>query len=449
MNNDPFLTHARPISAAASRPVNSDPFMSHTPPAQEPPPQSRQQEPPPQSRQQDENPFQMHSPTPFNMHDELVNDPFLTHQMKVEATAKANAPVAPRREPPKAKATSADLTDLNLNPLLTGGNRWAKERRFAKMPKLPDRDDLYNFIGSGDDNREKWTGWMYMMLPFLLYLYVVLLWMIMKHWWPGFPVLATILTLVVCLVVIFIGEFGHKYGSLSFTALGTLCFFSVCAGWCVGSYGYHDFSRPYWWMEVGQVYDLVTASLDPSAVSDAAILNFYSNETSDPASDTSVDTSRSAGYKYGGYYYCVAPYLDRDMAASDDITVSFWSVGIGCCDLFGNFDCDDVAYEDAFVGVVQLENGFPHPGSNQKMFERAVSKAEYKWNMKSKSSKMFVRTVKVAGEVKAWLFFCILFYFLVCAFIVFLFLAVIAWATNYYGWGRSSLSVIVKQTGFV
>lgn len=88
-------------------------------------------------------------------------------------------------------------------------------------------------------------------------------------------------------------------------------------------------------------YDNIRFDTDPRAVIDGGVLNF--------AEGTSLDTSRSAGYKLWLDEYCAAPIVKSDKP--EEAPVGFWAVGMGCCKSRGEFACDDAKDASAHSGV--------------------------------------------------------------------------------------------------
>lgn len=80
----------------------------------------------------------------------------------------------------------------------------------------------------------------------------------------------------------------------------------------------------------------VLPNTHPLAVGGAGVLEF--------AAGTRLDTSLSAGYKFWFYNYCAAPIVGPD---PESVPVSFWAVGVGCCDSRGKFTCDSAADQSA------------------------------------------------------------------------------------------------------
>lgn len=88
-------------------------------------------------------------------------------------------------------------------------------------------------------------------------------------------------------------------------------------------------------------YQNVRPNVSPKAVVDAGILTF--------GEDTILKTEMSAGFKHLFYNYCAAPIVDHKDPKATPVT--FWAVGIGCCESRGKFLCDSAADASARSGV--------------------------------------------------------------------------------------------------
>lgn len=83
-------------------------------------------------------------------------------------------------------------------------------------------------------------------------------------------------------------------------------------------------------------YKNVSPTTDPMALSDAGVLRF--------APGTILDTSSSAGFKFWFSTFCAAPVVGRDPQAAP---ITFWAVGVGCCNSRGGFTCDSAEDKSA------------------------------------------------------------------------------------------------------
>jgi len=87
-------------------------------------------------------------------------------------------------------------------------------------------------------------------------------------------------------------------------------------------------------------YKDVQSTIDPVAVSDAGILKF--------AKGTTLDTQASAGFKFWTSTWCAAPVVGTDPQAAP---ITFWAVGVGCCDARGGFTCDSAEDKTAISAM--------------------------------------------------------------------------------------------------
>merc|ERR1719502_1909289 len=104
---------------------------------------------------------------------------------------------------------------------------------------------------------------------------------------------------------------GVRWGPVSLMALGSLCLLAILMGTYLGELGWIYWWQGFWWMNIGQQSVATTASTLAGARSDAATLSFHT-----ASNDTSVDASRSAGYKDTDTY-CVAPIMSPETAGAD------------------------------------------------------------------------------------------------------------------------------------
>eukprot|EP00928_Gymnodinium_smaydae_P029874 TRINITY_DN22379_c0_g1_i2.p1 TRINITY_DN22379_c0_g1~~TRINITY_DN22379_c0_g1_i2.p1 ORF type:complete len:350 (-),score=57.41 TRINITY_DN22379_c0_g1_i2:79-1128(-) len=122
---------------------------------------------------------------------------------------------------------------------------------------------------------------------------------------------------------------------------------AVAAGLLVGLWIYYT-----QWVYYIRYRDLarhtnVQGSQPAAAFADTGIVTF--------TADTQVDVTRAVGYQsaVAGALLCVAPVVDSTMAPTDQI--SFFAVGIGCCDWRSSFRCGDVGDPSAKSGLLALD----------------------------------------------------------------------------------------------
>lgn len=318
--------------------------------------------------------------------------------------------------------------------------RWRPQQVFsAPLQAKATRDyaaEFWAWLGDGDPHRETWAGYLYVVLPVLLYAWVLLLWLVLKHFAPVLTVVATLALATAALTVTVIGAMGKRYGTISFLCLGPLCLLAVILGYLVGSSGWDSYARQYWWMQVGTDYTDTSASTAASSRADAAFVGFWDTATNNgTVAGSMVDAARSAGFQ-DGRTYCVAPILNPQLAGSQVIRVEYWAVGMDCCDLFGNFACDDARAYDGVHGVRMLERGFPCPGCNAHLFHKAVRKAEAMHGLISSRDHLFLRMVRSPEQMERWLLLRTLVFAMGCSLGVLLLFAALGWGLNFYGIAR-------------
>jgi len=94
----------------------------------------------------------------------------------------------------------------------------------------------------------------------------------------------------------------------------------------------------------------VKANTDPDAVMDAGILSFNK--------DVFLDTESSAGFNYWFYTYCAAPVVHKHSPTAAPVT--FWAVGVNCCNSRGGFVCDSAEDATARAAVPLRHHSIGH-----------------------------------------------------------------------------------------
>jgi hypothetical protein len=303
---------------------------------------------------------------------------------------------------------------------------------------------LKALLGPGDPNRRAQNRNVLILLPWVVFVFMVLTWCSIRHYSSD---LATIITLFVfgaCMVMLFRWSSGAGKKAPNLLSLSVLCLLAVTAGTACGLYGWNHQWRQWWWFSTGEVYDSTSAATPALAREDASVIGFLGPNLSTSSSShsgwnyTSVASSMSAGFVHD-HIYCVAPILNADMASGAAITVNYWAVGMDCCDQGGaSFTCDDSRVATAQTGVVMLHGGYPCPSCNNAMFALAVSKAEALHGLVSSSEALFVRWVSNATALEDTYLEKALLYVLVVAIIALVFFFVAGALSWYYGVGDSS-----------
>mmetsp|Transcript_43153 Transcript_43153/g.127872 ORF Transcript_43153/g.127872 Transcript_43153/m.127872 type:complete len:378 (+) Transcript_43153:63-1196(+) len=122
---------------------------------------------------------------------------------------------------------------------------------------------------------------------------------------------------------------------------------ATVAGILIGLYLYYSFLIYYQHYDGMRVETNVAASQPAALFGDVGMLQF--------TSATRLDVGRSLGYRaaYLAETLCVAPVVDSSMGPTDGVT--FFAIGLGCCEWRSSFDCDDAASADAAFGLLALD----------------------------------------------------------------------------------------------
>lgn len=312
------------------------------------------------------------------------NDPFATGPLGVDADAPGTLD----------SYGSIETLDPSQGP--------SKREQLVQAVQLAEKTAAESFaslLGPGDPGRDEQSRKMAIMGPWLLYLWVILLRLILSHYSELAATILISLVAASCGAMLVFWYRGFRRGPVSLLAAGALGLVATTAGANVGTYGYEMYYRQYWWTETGQRGGITTASVPALARSDFAVLNFWNSAHSTTYNETRVDPSRGAGYKDTDYY-CVAPILSPEIAGAALVRVNYWAIGINCCQLSGQFTCDGSREWNAGLGVVMVDGGFPCPSCNTEQFRLAVGKAEAMHGLVSANGAMFVRFVQDSGSVE-------------------------------------------------
>lgn len=136
--------------------------------------------------------------------------------------------------------------------------------------------------------------------------------------------------------------------------MGLFCFIGAIAGFSLGWYNHYKHMVYYYTYNSLRKYTNVAGSEPPQELGDAGMMSF--------TGDTHIDTTRAAGYKNaadGGHMYCVAPVLDSQQGGESPIT--FWAVGVDCCEPRAHFNCDDAGDGGAKSALILLDKEFLVP----------------------------------------------------------------------------------------
>jgi len=309
--------------------------------------------------------------------------------------------------------------------------------------------DLLPFLPPGYDGRTTLGLKQLVIHPFVAFAGTLLTWSILQHVNLQLCVVVTFLWGCVCIGTIARSTKQLLVIRVSPKVLGTLVLLGLAWGFAVGLQGYSLHFRQIWFSFSGPQLP-ASAATPAGAVSDAATIDFYRGTSSQSATNgTSVDSSRSAGFKDDGHIYCVAPVMNAQTASADLPRVHYWAIGLDCCEPFGSFTCGDSREPEAGYGVVMLDGGFPCPTCNNDQFRLAVGKAESLFGVVSAPGAVSLQWTKSISGVK-WgkmgAALCFLAVSLVLAIFSFAVLGGIVW---YFSLGLSDDEKLGREHGSV
>lgn len=383
----------------------------------------------------------------------LSGNPFMTDAIgraAPNAASSGRAAAAAAAFPNQRHAEHAEMpehagpVDLAQDPFMNGPNgRLPKEeKRSPGMVEELQREvkvvqeqvkhwseSAFAMLGPGDKDRKNGARSILVVIPVLMFVWELLIWMMVQHISTNSCWLITMTLAITSGCAVMLWYLGIRWGSVSLLALGGMCLVAVILGTCLGRQGWFNSWEEFWWMNIGQQLIASTAATPAGARSDAASLSFHN------ATTTSVDASRSAGFKETDLF-CVAPIMSPESAGAEFGRVNFWAVGINCCRKYGVFTCDSSREAGGGYGIVQLQGGFPCPSCNVDKFRKAVSKAEAMFGLVSAPDALFVRWVENPGRAKLTCGLWAVGYLVLCMCLGSLFLQGLGFIAWYYGIGR-------------
>mmetsp|Transcript_95153 Transcript_95153/g.268871 ORF Transcript_95153/g.268871 Transcript_95153/m.268871 type:complete len:395 (+) Transcript_95153:134-1318(+) len=353
----------------------------------------------------------------------VSNDPFLTHTLPVARSS-------PFAEDPLTNVAEAvpERADVAEDPFLI-------RQQFSPLPLYRKRCDIREYIGEGDPDRKKATLRFLILLPWMTFAWVLMLWLLLRHYSLTVTLLLTVLIGLAafgCIVAWHRGITTKR--RLPLLAIGILTFAAVVFGVIFGDWGWNSVWRQYWWTRTGHRYQRNDASTVAGARTDASVVGFWNSDTESTMADTSVDVFQSAGYR-NGHIYCVAPILSPPVVASGHPLVNYWAIGVDCCENLGSFTCDDSRNYLGGYGVVMLEGGYPCPECGAENFRNAVKKAESAFGLNTAAGALKVRWVRDPASVEWQLTWRAFVFLLLCCVLAFPVCFACAWVFWYKGIG--------------
>jgi len=224
---------------------------------------------------------------------------------------------------------------------------------------------------------QRQRSWLYV-LPCILSLVIFLLFCNVYHRAPS---VVLWIAFVMAFVLLISAAF-HRPPHFRFW-LPLFSLLAVGSSVAIGILSYEIALWNYWVLYDANTYSNVLPSDPPAAYKDAGKVIF--------AHGARLDIPRSVGYKDGDLY-CVAPVIDEVNSS----VISYWAIGMDCCDVRGGFDCDDAFDDKARSGVRVL-----NPADQ---YKAALKMAGADYGIVSVASPMFVRWVRDPEqmETKHW-----------------------------------------------
>merc|ERR1719401_2010058 len=177
-----------------------------------------------------------------------------------------------------------------------------------------------------------------------------------------------------------------------------------------------------------------SASTPALSRTSSAVIGFM-DEGGKTIKHSAVDYMRSAGFK-DGHYYCVAPVLNPEMAASSLTKVNYWAIGIDCCSELGSFSCDASRSYNGGYGITVLDEGYPCPGCSKDRFRAAIAKAEAMHGLLSAPGALYIRWVSDVPALELGMLLRALVFILLSAILSLLTFFVFGSVAWYYGIGH-------------
>jgi len=440
--NDPFLTHTLPALRPEDAPESYQASVAQAAPG-----------PVPLSR----NPLLSTDREPYRSQAmareiDIVDDPFMRSRADPEALVDrrmstrldpwssqgsvAREPLDVQKDPFLSGVAFEDAgpADLMSDPFLTHPHYDAAARGQGKTDRSL-RNKVEHALGKGDPNREAKVGRVLVLLPWGIFLWVLLLRDVMWHYTVSVSIAVISFLVVTPMVLVAAWGMGKRATRIPLITLSILWLVAACLGIHFGQIGWDHFWRQHWWMRTGFTSADTAAETPAGSRLDSAVIDFWDDKTQRSVNGTAVDSSKSAGFK-NGRIFCVAPILSPVVASATGITrVNYWAIGIDCCQPLGHFTCDESRHHSGAYGVVSLDGGFPCPSCNVEDFRTAVAKAESAHDLASGTDAIFVRWVKNPGNISWWAGWHAVWFLITMAIVSFPLLGGAGFAAWYYGWG--------------
>jgi len=222
---------------------------------------------------------------------------------------------------------------MEQDPLLRGGSKKIDDRESGKEAVYEPRSKtLLHAVMLG-------------FAPWIMFVCIVT---IMFEMWHHHTMVAITILAVLLTINVGFAVFEMAHGKAWLWWLGVLCTVAILFGLAAGCFNYYRYLLYFYSYQDLRKYTNVAGSQHAAGFADAAMMLF--------TKDTAVDTTSAVGMQDpedSGKIYCVAPIVDGSMTKDD--LISFWAVGVNCCEERANFQCDGAGDAAAKSGLVVLE----------------------------------------------------------------------------------------------
>lgn len=372
---------------------------------------------------------------------EALNDPFLSHNQGAQP---AGRPWAQRGanagQPPAGLGVPEEDPFMEYNvardPFMTRTAEEVGQGAFAAYSSTAagphDKLSVELILGRGDTSRHPMTFRAFVLIPWLVYMWVLWLWLFMRHYSIEATIVLTAVIFAVFAVMIGLGTMGRRGTAMvSLPLMGVFCLLAAVVAACSSGGLWENGWREFWWTQTGFRFKDKSSTTPARSLLDAATIDFGSN----PQDPTLVAHDRSAGH-VDGRIYCAAPVLQAAGSDAPILRVNYWAVGLDCCATYGSFQCDASRTHTGAHAVVVRNGTFPCDDCRPELFAYAVQKAEAAFGLASARDALMVRWVSDPAPVindMRWEGFLDLFLSCIGALSI---LTIVIFFIWYYGWLR-------------
>ncbi|CAD7923379.1 unnamed protein product [Amoebophrya sp. A120] len=213
--------------------------------------------------------------------------------------------------------------------------------------------------------------------------------------------------------ILFLFLWKNRFKNVYFVPTLICTTFGLALGGLAAAYNWRMFFEHVVFYDTGTTYRNVVPTSPAEAFLDASQMQF--------SHESIVETTRGVGYKRKGTMYCIAPIVEKDAETSSK--VSFWAVGMNCCDTVGHFYCDSSIEQSVHTASVILRRKPSRfwTKSGSEIFEDAQLKAEGQFSLPHEEHTLYVRWMKDTTELRdTYVAKSLVFFFVSAAVVAFL-----------------------------